>query len=145
MRKDGTVSIVGVYGPTFNAVPIGIAVNKGLTLRMNQTSVKRHFPRLIEHLQAGRIEPSEVISQRFALEDIADAHHVYWMLLLAPDRINVGEGLLADLAQGHIPNIFAEMGGPAEWRHNRAGFVKTAVVVIAAAGTLVYLMRRRKD
>ena len=67
------------------------------------------------------------------------------MLLLVADRINVGEGLLADLAQGHIPNIFAEIGGPAEWRHNRAGFVKKAVAVTALAGTLVYLMRRRKD
>ena len=57
VRKGGTVSIVGVYGPTFNAVPIGNAVNKGLTLRMNQASVKRHLPRLIEHIQAGRIKP----------------------------------------------------------------------------------------
>ncbi|MBE7940571.1 MULTISPECIES: zinc-dependent alcohol dehydrogenase [Ramlibacter] len=77
VRKGGTVSIVGVYGPTFNAVPIGNALNKGLTLRMNQASVKRHLPRLIEHIQAGRIKPSEVISHRFALEDIADAYHMF--------------------------------------------------------------------
>ena len=50
VRKGGVVSIVGVYGPTFNAVPIGNAINKGLTLRMNQASVKRHLPRLIEHV-----------------------------------------------------------------------------------------------
>ena len=77
MRKGDTVSIVGVCGPTFNAVPIGNAVHKGLTLRMYQPSVKRYLPRLVEHIQAGRIEPSEVISQRFALEHIADARHVY--------------------------------------------------------------------
>ena len=77
VRKGGRVSIVGVYGPTFNAVPIGNAVNKGLTLRMNQASVKRHLPRLIEHIQAGRIRPSEVITHRFALEDIADAYHIF--------------------------------------------------------------------
>lgn len=77
VRKGGRVSIVGVYGPTFNAVPIGNAVNKGLTLRMNQASVKRHLPRLIEHIQAGRIRPSEVITHRFALEDISDAYHIF--------------------------------------------------------------------
>jgi threonine dehydrogenase-like Zn-dependent dehydrogenase len=77
VRKGGTVSIVGVYGPTFNAVPIGNALNKGLTLRMNQASVKRHLPRLIEHIQAGRIKPSEVITHRFGLEDIADAYHIF--------------------------------------------------------------------
>jgi threonine dehydrogenase-like Zn-dependent dehydrogenase len=77
VRKGGTVSIVGVYGPTFNAVPIGNVVNKGLTIRANQASVKRHLPRLIEHIQAGRLKPSEVITHRFALEDIADAYHMF--------------------------------------------------------------------
>ncbi len=77
VRKGGTVSIVGVYGPTFNAVPIGNAINKGLTLRMNQASVKRHLPRLIEHIQAGRIEPRRVISHHIDLEDVADAYHLF--------------------------------------------------------------------
>jgi threonine dehydrogenase-like Zn-dependent dehydrogenase len=76
-RKGGTISIVGVYGPTFNAVPIGNALNKGLTLRMNQASVKRHLPRLIEHIQGGRLKPSELITHRFALEDVPDAYHMF--------------------------------------------------------------------
>ena len=77
VRKGGTVSIVGVYGPTGNMVPIGNVVNKGLTIRANQASVKRHLPRLIEHIQAGRIKPSEVITHRFPLEEVADAYHVF--------------------------------------------------------------------
>lgn len=77
VRKGGNVSIVGVYGPTFNAVPIGNALNKGLTLRMNQASVKRHLPRLIEHIQAGRIEPRKIITHRIGLEDVADAYHIF--------------------------------------------------------------------
>lgn len=77
VRKGGNVSIVGVYGPTFNAVPIGNAVNKGLTLRMNQASVKRHLPRLIQHIQAGRIRPRDLITHRFAIEDIPDAYHIF--------------------------------------------------------------------
>ncbi len=77
VRKGGRVSIVGVYGPTFNAIPIGNAVNKGLTLRMNQASVKRHLPRLIEHIQAGRIKPSEIITHRVPLEEVSDAYHIF--------------------------------------------------------------------
>jgi hypothetical protein len=68
----------------------------------------------------------------------------HWMILLAADRVNVGEGLLQDLAHGHIPNIFAEMGGPAEWRYNRAGFVRKAVVATAVVGLAIYWMRRRR-
>jgi threonine dehydrogenase-like Zn-dependent dehydrogenase len=77
VRKGGRVSIVGVYGPTFNAVPIGNAVNKGLTLRMNQAAVRRHLPTLIDHIEAGRLKPSEVITHRVPLEEVADAYHVF--------------------------------------------------------------------
>lgn len=77
VRKGGVVSIVGVYGPTFNAVPIGNAINKGLTLRMNQASVKRHLPRLIEHIEAGRIAPHEIITHHMPLEEVADAYHLF--------------------------------------------------------------------
>ena len=77
VRNGGTVSVIGVYGPTFNAVPFGNAVNKGLTLRMNQASVKRHLPRLIEHIQAGHIEPHKVITHRFPLDAVSDAYHLF--------------------------------------------------------------------
>ncbi|RYF73688.1 MAG: glutathione-dependent formaldehyde dehydrogenase [Comamonadaceae bacterium] len=77
VRKGGVVSIVGVYGPTFNFVPIGNALNKGLTLRMNQASVKRHLPRLIEHIQAGHVEPHKVITHRVPLEEVSDAYHLF--------------------------------------------------------------------
>jgi threonine dehydrogenase-like Zn-dependent dehydrogenase len=77
VRKGGNVSIVGVYGPTFNAVPMGNAVNKGITMRMNQASVKRHLPRLIEHIREGRLNPKEIITHRVPLEEVADAYHIF--------------------------------------------------------------------
>ena len=77
VRKGGNVSIVGVYGPTFNAVPIGNAINKGLTLRMNQASVKRHLPRLIEHIREGHVRPRDIITHRVPLEEVADAYHIF--------------------------------------------------------------------
>ncbi|MEJ7932096.1 hypothetical protein WG922_19140 [Ramlibacter sp. AN1015] len=66
----------------------------------------------------------------------------HWMLLLMADRVNVGEGLLEDLGRGHIPNILAEMGARAEWRHNRAGFIRKALVASSVVALAVYLMRR---
>jgi threonine dehydrogenase-like Zn-dependent dehydrogenase len=77
VRKGGNVSVVGVYGPTFNYVPIGNALNKGLTLRMNQASVKRHVPRLIEHIRAGHIDPKQIITHRVPLEEVSDAYHIF--------------------------------------------------------------------
>lgn len=68
-----------------------------------------------------------------------------WFILMAADRVDMGEGILEDLAHGHIPNLFAEMGGPAEWRYNRQGFIRKALIASAVAGLLVYLARRRRD
>jgi S-(hydroxymethyl)glutathione dehydrogenase / alcohol dehydrogenase len=77
VKKGGVVSIVGVYGPTGNMVPIGNVVNKGLTLRANQASVKRLLPRLIEHVRNGHLDPKAMITHRVPLDDIADAYHIF--------------------------------------------------------------------
>ncbi len=77
VRKGGTVSVVGAYGPIFSSVKFGDALNKGLTLRMNQAPVKRQWPRLLEHIRNGYFKPSDIVTHRFALEDIAEAYHVF--------------------------------------------------------------------
>jgi threonine dehydrogenase-like Zn-dependent dehydrogenase len=77
VKKGGIVSIVGVYGPTDNLIPIGNVVNKGITIRANQASVKRLLPRLIEHVQAGRIDPKSIITHRIPLEEVAEAYHIF--------------------------------------------------------------------
>ncbi|TFI59278.1 glutathione-dependent formaldehyde dehydrogenase [Sphingomonas parva] len=77
VKKGGVVSIVGVYGPTGNMIPIGNVVNKGLTLRANQASVKRLLPRLIDHVRDGHINPKALITHKVPLEDVADAYHIF--------------------------------------------------------------------
>lgn len=77
VKKGGVVSVVGVYGPTGNMVPIGNIVNKGITLRANQASVKRLLPRLIEHVRSGVLDPKAIITHRMPLEDAAEAYRLF--------------------------------------------------------------------
>jgi threonine dehydrogenase-like Zn-dependent dehydrogenase len=77
VRKGGTVAVVGAYGPMFSAVKFGDAMNKGLTLRMNQAPVKRQWPRLLEHIRAGHIVPRDIITHRIPLDDIAEGYHMF--------------------------------------------------------------------
>jgi threonine dehydrogenase-like Zn-dependent dehydrogenase len=77
VRKGGTVSVMGAYGPMFSAVKFGDAMNKGLTLRMNQAPVKRQWPRLFEHIRNGYLKPNEIVTHRIPLEHIAEAYHVF--------------------------------------------------------------------
>ena len=68
-RNWGTVSIVGVYGGFLDKVPMGSAVNRGITMRMGQTPVQRYLRPLLERIQKGEIDPSFVITHRAKLED----------------------------------------------------------------------------
>ncbi|MCM4161767.1 glutathione-dependent formaldehyde dehydrogenase [Antarcticibacterium flavum] len=76
VKKGGIVSIVGVYGPIDALVPIGNVVNKGITIRANQASVKKHLPKLIEHVKNGIIDPKQIISHRIPLEEVAEGYHL---------------------------------------------------------------------
>ncbi|MFC0606929.1 zinc-dependent alcohol dehydrogenase [Rufibacter quisquiliarum] len=77
VKKGGIVSIVGVYGPTDNLVPIGNVVNKGITIRANQASVKRLLPRLIEHVQNGVLNPKGLITHRIPLEEVSEGYRIF--------------------------------------------------------------------
>ena len=77
VRKGGTVSVMGAYGPLFSAVKVGDAVNKGLTIRTNQAPVKRQWPRLFEHIRNGYITPSDMITHRIPLDHIAEGYHMF--------------------------------------------------------------------
>jgi S-(hydroxymethyl)glutathione dehydrogenase / alcohol dehydrogenase len=77
VRKGGTVSVIGAYGPMFSAVKFGDAVNKGLTLRMNQCPVKRQWPRLLEHIRNGYLTPRDIVTHRVPLEHINEGYHIF--------------------------------------------------------------------
>ena len=76
-RNFGTVSLVGVYGGFLDKIPMGSAMNRGLTLRMAQTPVQRYLPRLLDLIETGKIDPSFVITHRAGLEDGPDLYKTF--------------------------------------------------------------------
>jgi len=68
-RNFGTVSIVGVYGGFVDKVPMGSAINRGLTFRMAQTPVQHYLPKLLERIETGAIDPSFVITHHAPLAE----------------------------------------------------------------------------
>jgi hypothetical protein len=67
-----------------------------------------------------------------------------WMMLLMADRLQMGEALVGDLARGHVPNIYAEMGGRAELRHNPRGAARKAAIGVAAVVLLCVVLKPRR-
>ncbi len=68
-RNFGTVSIVGVYGGFLDKIPMGSAINRGLTFRMAQTPVQHYLPKLMKLIVDGKIDPSFVVTHYGTLED----------------------------------------------------------------------------
>lgn len=76
-RKGGTISIPGVYVGFLDKVPMGAAMNKGLTMKMGQTHVHRYLQPLLQRIQNGEIDPSFVITHRIKLEEGPEAYKTF--------------------------------------------------------------------
>ncbi len=82
--------------------------------------------------------------RRFAFK-YSENEYTHWLPLLLADRVNVVEGIIDDLVHGHVPNIFAEKGGKADLKYNRAGLAKRlAVGALLTTATIVLLTRKSK-
>ena len=68
----------------------------------------------------------------------------HWLMLLAADRVNMVEGIVEDLAHGHLPNVLGEMGVRSELRYNPAGLVRKALIATAVVGGILALRNRRR-
>jgi threonine dehydrogenase-like Zn-dependent dehydrogenase len=76
-RKGGTISIPGVYGGIIDSINFGSAFNKGLVFKMGQTHVHRYLPKLLQHVVAGDIDPSFVITHRGTLDDAPKMYETF--------------------------------------------------------------------
>jgi len=76
----------------------------------------------------------------------SESSYGHWLPLMLADRVSVVEGVLGELKHGRVPNVFAERGWKAEWKHNRTSLllrVLLRVVLIFAA--VAYFRSRRAD
>ncbi|HEX4613644.1 MAG TPA: zinc-dependent alcohol dehydrogenase [Urbifossiella sp.] len=73
-RKGGTLSIPGVYGGLIDKLPFGAAFAKGLTFKMGQTHTHKYMRPLLNRIEKGEIDPSFVVSHRYALADAPTAY-----------------------------------------------------------------------
>jgi hypothetical protein len=67
-----------------------------------------------------------------------------WLTLMFADRVDMVEGLVEDVARGHIPNLPKEMGWAAEWKYNREAFIRKTAITVGVTALLVYAWRRSR-
>jgi threonine dehydrogenase-like Zn-dependent dehydrogenase len=76
-RPAGIISIPGVYSGMVDKIPMGQAMNKGLTFRMGQTHVNRWTDDLLTRIEEGQIDPSFVITHTAKLEDGPEMYKLF--------------------------------------------------------------------
>ena len=77
VRNGGIVSVIGAYGGMIDKFPIGVVMNRGLTIKSSQTPVHRYMRPLLELIEGGKIDPSFVITHRLPLADAAKGYDIF--------------------------------------------------------------------
>ncbi len=75
-RDAGTVSGIGAYAGK-GEVPLGLAWLKGLTLRLGLANVIAHVDRVLALLEAGKLDPSPLVTHHMALDEAPEAYRIY--------------------------------------------------------------------
>jgi threonine dehydrogenase-like Zn-dependent dehydrogenase len=76
-RPAGIVSVIGVYGGFLDKFPAGAFMNKGLQMRTGQCHVQRYTKRLYDHVVAGDIDPSFVVTHRLSLDQAPEGYETF--------------------------------------------------------------------
>lgn len=79
LAKAGTLSIIGVYSPESRNFPIGIAMNKNLTINMGNCHHRKYIPELLELILSKRIDPATILTQVKPMNDAIEAFKAFDM------------------------------------------------------------------
>lgn len=77
LAKAGTLGIIGVYPPTAQAFPVGMAMNKNLTVNMGNCNHRRYVHQLIDLVQSGAMGLAANLTQDEALTDVIGAYESF--------------------------------------------------------------------
>jgi threonine dehydrogenase-like Zn-dependent dehydrogenase len=77
LAKAGTLSIIGVYPQTMEQFPIGLAMNKNLTINMGNCNHRRYIPDLIHMVAGGSVDPSHVLTQHEPMDYVMNAYEAF--------------------------------------------------------------------
>lgn len=82
--------------------------------------------------------------RKFAFK-YSESSYGRWLPLVLADRVGAIEGVVEDLKKGHLPNIFAERGWGAEWKHNRKNFLLKIVAAAVVTTVAVRILSSKKN
>lgn len=77
VRRSGTVSIVGVYGSTYDNFPLHRIFDKGLTIKQGQAPVLNYIDHLIDLVKEEKVVLDDIISHKVPLSEVSKAYQIF--------------------------------------------------------------------
>ena len=77
VRRGGRVSVVGVYGTTYDNYPLGQVFDKGLTIRSGQAVVQSVIDELLPLIESKKLVTDDIISHVLPLEQAPHAYQIF--------------------------------------------------------------------
>jgi threonine dehydrogenase-like Zn-dependent dehydrogenase len=77
LAKAGTFSIIGGYPPTFSSFPMGMAMNRNLTIKAGNCNHRRYLPQLVDWTRNGTIDPLRILTQRQPITSALEAYKTF--------------------------------------------------------------------
>ena len=77
VAKAGSIGIIGVFPPDLTSFPLGMAMNRNLTVKMGNCNHRRYIPRLLDLVRTGAVDPSSLLTQVEELPSVLDAYATF--------------------------------------------------------------------
>lgn len=77
VRRMGTVSIMGVYGSTFDNFPLHRIFDKGITIKQGQAPVINYIDHLIHLVSTNQVVLDDIISHKLPLANVTEAYTMF--------------------------------------------------------------------
>ncbi len=77
VRRGGVVSVLGVYGTSYDNFPFGQIFDKGVSFKTGQAPVQVYIDQLIKLVAEGKVKLDDIITHRLPLSEARHAYDIF--------------------------------------------------------------------
>ena len=77
VRRNGVVSVLGVYPTHYDNFPLGQFFDKGLTIRGGQAPAHIYIDKLLGYVAEGKVTLDDIITHRLPLSEVAHGYDIF--------------------------------------------------------------------
>jgi threonine dehydrogenase-like Zn-dependent dehydrogenase len=77
VAKAGSIGIIGVYPQTISTYPIGVVMNRNLTVKAGNCNHRHYLPQLLQLVANGSVDPALLLTETEPMTDVMAAYREF--------------------------------------------------------------------